>query len=133
METKAASTTAVMMCAYRARASAGPAPLIHDPWAKLLAGEEGERITRELDPIYPAMELWTAVRTAYIDEHVRRSTSAPEEIRQVMLLGAGLDTRAARLARPGVRFFEIDQPGSQADKRRRIEAIEGYPLDAATF
>src|SRR5205085_6897982 len=47
--------------------------------------------------------------------------------------GAGLDTRAARLAKEGVRFFEVDQPASQRDKRERLARIDGYPVDAATY
>jgi methyltransferase (TIGR00027 family) len=49
-----------------------------------------------------------------------------------VLLGAGLDTRAARLARPGARFFEVDHPASQREKLRRLQALEGYPMAAAT-
>ncbi|MGB8331794.1 MAG: SAM-dependent methyltransferase, partial [Polyangiales bacterium] len=54
-------------------------------------------------------------------------------VRQVVILGAGLDTRAARIGREGVRFFEIDQPASQADKHRRLSRFESYPIDAAEF
>ena len=50
-----------------------------------------------------------------------------------MILGAGLDARAARLAREGVRFFEVDQSASQADKRERLSRFEDYPVDATTF
>ena len=50
-----------------------------------------------------------------------------------MILGAGLDTRAARLGRPGVRFFEVDHPESQSDKQDRLGRLEGYPTDAATY
>jgi methyltransferase (TIGR00027 family) len=79
------------------------------------------------------MELWTAVRTAYIDLRVRRALSPAWGIKQVVILGAGLDTRAARLAFPGVRFFEVDHPESQAHKRRRIEAASGYPAASASY
>ncbi|MBW1762713.1 MAG: class I SAM-dependent methyltransferase [Deltaproteobacteria bacterium] len=54
-------------------------------------------------------------------------------VRQVVVLGAGLDTRAARLAREGVRFFEVDQPASQVDKCERLSRFDAYPMDAATF
>src|SRR4051812_22106882 len=113
-----ASSTALLMCAYRARATAAPKPLIVDPWARTLAGEEGERLARELDPVYAHMELWTAVRVAYIDAKVARHATG--DVTQVILLGAGLDTRAARLSREGLRFFEVDHPETQADKRRRL-------------
>ncbi len=77
------------------------------------------------------MELWVALRTRYLDDCVTRALD--RGIAQVAILGAGLDTRAVRLGRSGVRFFEVDQPASQADKRERVSKFEGYPLDAATF
>ncbi len=80
----------------------------------------------DLDPVFPHMELWTALRTAYLDAKVARHTSAPWSFRQVVLLGAGLDTRAARLSQGEVAFFEVDHPQTQAEKRRRLEGIEGY-------
>jgi methyltransferase (TIGR00027 family) len=42
-----------------------------------------------------------------------------DDIDQVVVLGAGYDSRAWRLARPGVRFFEVDRSQTQTDKRRR--------------
>jgi methyltransferase (TIGR00027 family) len=41
----------------------------------------------------------------------------------VVLLGAGYDDRAFRLASPGVRYVEVDHPRTQADKRRRLERL----------
>ena len=34
------------------------------------------------------------------------------QFRQVVILGAGLDTRAVRMQAPGVRYFEIDDPAT---------------------
>ncbi len=130
-KTRGASQTAVLVAAYRARASAAAHPVCDDPWAKGLAGEAGAALSRRWDAHAPAMELWVGLRTRYIDDCVVRALD--DGMRQVAVLGAGLDTRAARLARPGVRFFEVDQPASQADKRERLSTLEGYPLEAATF
>jgi methyltransferase (TIGR00027 family) len=77
------------------------------------------------------MELWVALRTRYLDDCVGRALD--RGMRQVVILGAGLDTRAARLGREGARFFEVDQPASQADKLERLSRFDGYPTDAATF
>jgi len=169
MEPSSASRTALFMTAYRARASAQPDAICNDPWAAKLAGEEGFELARRYDEIYPHMELWTAVRTAFIDARVRRAISSPWAMTQVVLLGAGFDTRAARLApspattgtattgtattgkttkgkattraagrpapqaqTPSVRFFEVDHPSTQAEKLRRLGALEGYPENAAT-
>jgi methyltransferase (TIGR00027 family) len=128
---RAASQTAIMVAAYRGRASASPNPICNDPWALELAGAEGEALSRRWDAHSPSMELWMALRTRYIDDSVARAID--RGIGQVVILGAGLDTRAARLARSGVRFFELDQPASQLQKRERLSRFEGYPIDAATF
>lgn len=127
-----ASRTAIMVAAFRGRASARPDSICRDPWATALAGREGEALADEFQAHFPAFELWMAVRTAYLDAHVAHWTAPPYDFRQVVLLGAGLDTRAARLAQDGVRFFEVDHPSSQADKLGRLRALAGYPLAAAT-
>lgn len=126
-----ASRTALLVAAYRARASAKEDPLVSDPWAARLAGPEGEAIASRVDTFLPDRELWVAVRTAYLDDHVVAWTEAAPS--QVVILGAGLDTRAARLARPGARFFEVDHPASQADKRARVERLTDYPIGAAVY
>ena len=120
-----------MVAAYRGRASAAEDAICSDPWALRLAGPEGEALSRRWDEHSPSMELWMGLRTRYIDDCVIRALD--RGIRQVVILGAGLDTRAARLAREGVAFFEVDQPASQADKHERLSRFDGYPMDAATF
>jgi methyltransferase (TIGR00027 family) len=132
-EMSAASRTAWMVAAYRARATAREPPVCHDPWAEQLAGEEGFELARRYDGTFPHMELWIALRTAFLDEQLRRFTSPPHAFGQVVLLGAGLDTRAARLAREGVRFFEVDHADSQQEKRARLARVPGYPVGAATY
>ena len=127
-----ASKTALMVCAYRARASKWERPLFVDPFAEALAGPDGEAIAARLDPKFPPMGLWLALRVAYLDRVVQRAIDELS-IRQVVILGAGYDTRAARMPRSGVRFFEVDHPATQAAKRDKLASIPGYPLDAATF
>ena len=120
-----------MVAAYRGRASAEATPVCDDPWALGLAGAEGEALSRRWDAHSPSMELWVGLRTRYLDDTVTRALD--RGMRQVVILGAGLDTRAARLRRPGARFFEVDQPASQADKRERLSRFASYPIEAATF
>ncbi|MFT3697417.1 MAG: SAM-dependent methyltransferase [Kofleriaceae bacterium] len=128
----AASKTALMVCAYRARASAKAHPLFVDPWAKLIAGDDGEAIARGLDQRWPPMELWLTLRVAYLDRLVGLAVDELS-IRQIVILGAGYDTRAARLPRAGVRFFEVDHPATQAAKKAVVGKLPGYPLEAATY
>lgn len=127
-----ASKTALMVCAYRARASKQPTPLFVDPWADSLAGADGHDIARRFDLVFPPMQTWLTLRVAYLDRLVGLAVDRLN-IRQVVILGAGYDTRAARLPRAGVRFFEVDHPATQASKRERLAALDGYPLDAATY
>lgn len=131
MDPRPASTTAVLVAGYRARATARGDALCHDPWAARLAGSEGEHLSRDFDAVQPHMELWIGLRTAHLDARVLAHTRRGPA-RQVVILGSGLDTRAARLAHAGVRFFEVDQAASLADRRRRIAALADYPAEAAT-
>ena len=132
MEPGRPSQTALLIAGYRARATARPDPVCSDPWAQMLAGAEGARLTSEYDAMYPHMELWTAVRTAYIDARVRRAMALGA--RQIAVLGAGFDTRAGRLAAPGVRFFEVDRVETQREKLTRLRAsAPAYPIEAATY
>jgi methyltransferase (TIGR00027 family) len=127
------STTARMVAAYRARATAKPEHICDDPWAAALAGDEGFETARRYDEAFEHMELWIALRTAFLDERLRRLTGPAGTIRQVVLLGAGFDTRAARLARPGVRFFEVDREETQGVKLARVRALPGYPVTCARY
>jgi methyltransferase (TIGR00027 family) len=60
---------------------------------------------------------YLAARTRFHEDAVTHGLDAG--IRQVVIVGAGYDSRAWRLARPDVRFFEVDHPATQADKRKR--------------
>jgi len=121
-----------MVCAYRARASKWAKPLFVDPWAESIAGNDGHEIARLLDTRFPPMEAWLALRVAYLDRLVGMAVDRLS-IRQVVILGAGYDTRAARLPRAGVRYFEVDHPATQAAKRERLAKLAGYPIEAATY
>lgn len=61
------------------------------------------------------------VRSRFAEDRLAESVRR-DDIRQFVLLGAGLDTFACR--QPGwagqARIFEVDLPASQADKRRRL-------------
>lgn len=125
-----ASKTAKLVASYRARATARG--LIDDPWAEELAGEDGASFALRYDRVFNNGDLYLAVRTWFLDGCVRHYTG-PRKFPQVVILGAGLDTRAARLGRQGVRFFEVDHPATQAYKIERTAALAGYPKDAATY
>ena len=71
----------------------------------------------------PEMQARLAARTRFFDEQVLAALD--RGIRQVVIAGAGYDDRALRFRSPGVRYFELDHPATQADKRRLLAADEG--------
>lgn len=44
-------------------------------------------------------------------------------VTQVAVIAAGYDGRSLRYAKPGTRWFEVDHPATQADKRGRLERL----------
>ena len=75
----------------------------------------GERAT------IPGLMLHFMLRKRWIEDAVRGALA--RGCRQVVVLGAGFDTLAARLAAqfPAVRFIEIDHPATQAVKRGAVQ------------
>jgi methyltransferase (TIGR00027 family) len=73
---------------------------------------------------------WMAARTGFFDAETLQAVTSG--ITQVVIVGAGYDGRALRFRRPGVRFFEVDHPSTQVDKRQRVEALD-VALDHLTF
>ncbi len=67
------------------------------------------------------MHDYLAARTAFFDRIVVGSLD--RGMRQVIVGGAGYDGRALRYAKPGVRWFEVDHPVTQADKRERLDRL----------
>jgi methyltransferase (TIGR00027 family) len=68
-----------------------------------------------------------AARTRFFDERVLVSIKAG--IGQIVILGAGYDDRALRFRTPGVRFFELDHPATQADKASRLRRMRASTDD----
>jgi len=73
---------------------------------------------------------YVAVRTRFFDDAVLRAIA--DGVRQIVVLGAGYDARALRFRAPGVTFFEVDYPATQADKRERLTAV-GASTDGIVF
>lgn len=99
------AATAGWTAAARARETERGDALVRDPWAAALAGEAGAAwiASRPPDSTLPMI-----LRTRYFDDYLQ--AVAAEGVTQVVLLAAGLDTRAYRLAWPaGTHVYELDQ------------------------
>jgi methyltransferase (TIGR00027 family) len=126
----APDSTAVRVALWRAlHVEADPPPhVITDVIGLRLAKPEaGWRDRPDMDVAGTASFRASIVaRARFVDDLVRDQAAAG--IGQYVVLGAGLDTFAQRhpdLAE-SLRIYEVDQPGTQAWKRRRL-AEEGYP------
>jgi methyltransferase (TIGR00027 family) len=96
---------------------------------KLLAPDEGWRRREDMDPQFTRpFRASIVARARFIEDLVVEQ--AGRGLGQYVILGAGLDSFAQRMPEIAsrLRVFEIDQPGPQAWKRRRlIELGFGVP------
>ncbi|WP_413759925.1 class I SAM-dependent methyltransferase [Streptomyces sp. MMBL 11-3] len=80
----------------------------------------------EADPLWGRFARYFGLRTRVLDDFVLRSVHTGA--RQVVLLGAGLDTRAFRLDWPsGCVVFEIDREGVLAFKHEVLDGLAAAP------
>lgn len=102
-------------------------PVFDDVIGLQLAAPDADWRTRpDMDPGFTAGFRASIVsRARFIDELLDQSIAAGVD--QFVILGAGLDTTAQRRPELGQRLqiFEIDQPATQAWKRRRLDE-EGF-------
>ena len=130
-------STATGVAASRALASAGPDPLINDPYAyplvkavgldhfiRLAGGElcvDGDEM---LDRRRMCEQI--TVRTRFFDDFFVAAGKAG--VRQAVILASGLDTRAYRLAWPaGSVVYELDQPEVIEFKTRTLADLGAEP------
>ncbi|WP_067691568.1 class I SAM-dependent methyltransferase [Nocardia jejuensis] len=66
--------------------------------------------------------MFLAARARYAEEVV--ADAVARGTRQVVILGAGLDTFAYRSPHPALRVFEVDHPDTQAWKRRLLSEAD---------
>jgi methyltransferase (TIGR00027 family) len=135
-----ASRTAEYVALYRALETTETRrePLFRDPYASLfltgsrarwfaLASVKGMRsmIERYGDFRAPGARSSSIAGTRYIDDVVRDEVNV-RGIRQIVILGAGYDSRAHRipeLLKKGVAVFEVDTPELQAEKKARLKGL----------
>jgi len=118
-ETRPVALTAQFTAKARAIESQRLDALFHDPWAELFAGRAGEAWLARQQTDHPGLPL--ILRTRFFDDFFAERMG-DASLRQVVLLAAGYDTRAYRLAWPeGTRFYEVDQPAVLARKERLLQ------------
>jgi methyltransferase (TIGR00027 family) len=113
------SDTARWVAVYRARESARPDALFHDPFAQLLAGERGQAIAALMPR--QARSGWPLIaRTKLMDELIMQRIG--QGCACVLNLAAGFDTRPYRLdVPPSLRWIEADLPALTEEKERLLK------------
>jgi methyltransferase (TIGR00027 family) len=92
----------------------------------LLADVAGDNTS----PRHERIEQYLRGRTAFFDRVVVNALG--REVGQVVNIGAGYDGRSLRYAKDGVRWFEVDHPDTQRDKRERLARL-GIEAPSVTF
>eukprot|EP00878_Enallax_costatus_P002294 GHUV01002469.1.p1 GENE.GHUV01002469.1~~GHUV01002469.1.p1 ORF type:complete len:300 (+),score=73.22 GHUV01002469.1:1296-2195(+) len=67
----------------------------------------------------PGIVNFIDVRTQWFDAAVKRAIA--DGIKQIVIIAAGYDTRAYRLGKPGVHFYEIDLPHASEKKKELVK------------
>ena len=101
------ASTARVTAAWRAVETARAQRLFADPWAAALAGADVLTKLTSLPPeVQDRASSYTIIRTRNFDDWLLSMVGCA----QIVLLGAGFDTRAFRLAWPvGTQIWELDQ------------------------
>ncbi|MCW2686350.1 MAG: O-methyltransferase [Mycobacterium sp.] len=131
--TTSVGSTALFVAAARALEAQKPEPLAVDPYGEVFCRAVGGQWADVLDGNAPDDRLNTefgkyfinfqGARTRYFDNYF--GLAAEAGIRQVVLLAAGLDSRAYRLRWPDrTVIFEVDQP-QVLDFKREVLAERG--------
>jgi methyltransferase (TIGR00027 family) len=95
--------------------------IFSDPLAVRILGQDAETVAREAEtqPSSRAMRLFIAARTRFAEDSL--AAAVQEGARQLVVLGAGLDTYAYRSPfGDRLRIFEVDHPATQGWKRERL-------------
>ncbi len=129
MKKKQSSITAQGMAVFRAVESQKPAPqrICYDPLARQFVNPWLYFVERAFNRLAewssPGVAGFIAARCRYIDDYLEQCLH--DGTAQVVILGAGLDSRAYRFdgLKGRARVFEVDQPATQAAKIERLRRI----------
>jgi methyltransferase (TIGR00027 family) len=148
-ESKGQSRLAEEMALHRVVESFKPESdrIFYDPYAIRFLGQDllkyleycartpeaAQQRMDQMNRLFPGVQNSIIARVRYFDDIVRKSVD--DDLEQLVILGAGYDTRAYRIdgITEKVRVFEIDHPDTQALKITKIKEIFGTLPEHVTF
>jgi len=141
MKRNQSSVSAQGIAVVRAIESAKPEGerIVYDPYARqMVPGWMYNLVKFFYDLGYgdkrgPGVMEFLIARDRYIDDFLQQCLD--EGIKQLVILGAGLDSRPYRFPqlKSGVKIFEVDHPASQATKLGKLNQIFSTVPDHVTF
>jgi methyltransferase (TIGR00027 family) len=133
---KEPSRTAFAAAMYRAAHQVvDKLQVFEDPLALTILGETRETVVQaaQAQPAGGGMRFFIAARSRIAEDAIA-SGIAERVLKQVVVLGAGLDTFAYRSPlSASLRIFEVDFPATQAWKQRRLKETGVTPPANLTF
>ena len=103
--------------------------IFSDPFAIAILGEDPQAMVRDAqeNPNRRHLRLFVAARSRLAED--RLAEAVGRGVRQLVVLGAGLDTFGLRNPHrdKGLKVFEVDHPATQAWKRERIAEATSEP------
>lgn len=113
--------SARMIAGVRSRTSSNTRLTVKCPHAHHSAGPHGQLLANRLQAALPQLPDMVLARTQHCDETLK----AMQNVKQVVMLGAGLDMRPLRHAHrdPEMIWFEIDLPEMIAERCRVVSEL----------
>jgi methyltransferase (TIGR00027 family) len=117
------SRTALMIARQRAAHQVlDHGSILHDPFAMKILREDERDVLQfaTAHPLASIGRLFTTARSRIAEDALSRAVEGG--VRQIVILGAGLDTFALRNPHGArqIRIYEVDHPATQAWKRERL-------------
>ena len=145
---KGSSKMAELIALHRVAESALPESqrICYDPYAVHFVDPETLEFARKnpektkamrehYERLFPGLGNSIRARVRYFDDFVR--AAAGEGMEQLVILGAGYDTRPYRIEKlkgnANVKVFEVDHPETQSLKKEKIEMIFGGLPDHVVY
>ena len=123
MKSNEPSRTALMMARQRAAHQVlDHGSILYDPFAMKILREDEKDVLQFANkhPLASIGRLLTAARSRIAEDALSRAVEGG--VRQIVILGAGLDTFALRNPHRAleIRIYEVDHPATQDGKRQRL-------------
>ena len=94
--------------------------------------EEAKTLIENTEKLFPGLSSSIMARVRYFDDFVKKSIE--NGIEQLVVLGAGYDTRACRIDElKDIKVFEVDHPNTQSFKIQKIGEIFGSLPDHVVY